>query len=66
MGGLTPDQVATAGLVSLERGRNLLVTGWNNRLLSFMTRFVPLRWIGRLSAFVMKKMRLEQFQTNRT
>ena len=65
-GGLTPDQVATAGLVSLERGRNLLITGWNNRLLSFMTRFVPLRWIGRLSAFVMKKMRLEQFQTNRT
>ncbi len=65
-GGQTPEQVAAAALDALGQGRNLLVTGWNNRLLAFFTRWVPLRLVGRLSAFLMKKLRLEQFQAKRS
>jgi len=62
-GGCTSAQVADQALNALERGRHLLVTGWNNRILACLTGFVPRRWIGRFSALVMKKLRLEHFKT---
>jgi len=38
------DRVARAGLKALGRGRCRVVTGWQNRLLVFTTRFAP-RWL---------------------
>ena len=61
--GQTPAQVAEWSLKALEKGRNLIIIGWNNRLLTFFSSLVPRRFMGRVSAFVMKKMRMEQFKT---
>lgn len=41
---LPADRVARAGLDALARGRCRVVTGWQNRLLVFATRFSP-RWL---------------------
>lgn len=60
--GQTPIQVVEWSLHALEGGRNLIVTGWNNRILSFFSSLVPRRFIGRISAFVVKKIRVEQFK----
>jgi hypothetical protein len=60
--GQTSIQVAEWSLHALQKGRNLIVTGWNNRMLALFSSFVPRRLMGRVSAFVMKKLRMEQFK----
>ena len=60
--GQTPAQVVEWSLHALQKGRNLIVTGWNNRILALFSSFVPRRLMGRVSSFVMKKLRMEQFK----
>ena len=60
--GQTPMQVVEWSLHALQKGRNLIVTGWNNRILALFSSFVPRRLMGRVSAFVIEKLRMEQFK----
>jgi short-subunit dehydrogenase len=60
--GQTPMQVVEWSLHALQKGRNLIVTGWNNRIIALFSSFVPRRLMGRVSAFVMRKLRMEQFK----
>ena len=40
---LEPDQVARAGLKAFEKGRNYVVPGWKNYILSLLVRLAPRR-----------------------
>jgi short-subunit dehydrogenase len=58
----TPPQVVRESLKALEDGKSLIVTGWNNKILSSLSSKTPKSLIHKISYQILKKMRLEQFQ----
>ncbi len=61
-GGQTSAQVARESLVALARGRTLVVCGWKNKLLAMLSSRVPKVAGARITALVLRRMRLERFQ----
>ncbi len=61
-GGQTSGQVARESLVALARQRTLVVCGWKNKLLTAVSARVPKVLGARLTACVLRRMRLERFQ----
>lgn len=60
--GQTSHKVVQESLKSFQENKSLLVTGWNNKVLSFFGSKVPKSIINKISYQILKKMRLEQFQ----
>ena len=49
--------VARAGLVGLAKGKAVVIPGWLYRLMTFITRCLPERWVVRLAGSVMGRHR---------
>ena len=57
---MTSDEVAAYTLRAIAQERSLIVTGWKNRLISFFGSQLPLVAATRISAGILRKMRLEK------
>ena len=55
---MSSQAVATAILSGLRRRSAVIVPGWKNRLLVRLSSVLPLSWRTRLSAYLMKRLRL--------
>ena len=55
---MTSDEVVEIALTGLAKGRALVVTGWLNKCIAFFGSKVPRVWGSRVSAKVLRKMRL--------
>ena len=60
---LSSDQVAAYTLRAISQERSLIVTGWKNRLISFFGSQLPLVAATRISAGILRKMRLEKYKS---
>lgn len=60
--GQTPRQVVRESLMAFQKGKSLVVTGWNNKLLSAISSKVPKSLIHKISYQALKKLRLDKFQ----
>ena len=57
---MSSDQVAAYTLRAISKERSLIVTGWKNRLITFFGSQLPLVTATRISAGILRKMRLEK------
>jgi short-subunit dehydrogenase len=57
---LTPDDVAVAALRALASGRAHVVTGWGNKVYTWLGARLPKAWAARLAAGVMRKRRKQR------
>jgi short-subunit dehydrogenase len=57
---MTSDQVAAYTLGAIAKERSLIVSGWKNRLITFFGSQLPLVAVTRISAGILRKMRLEK------
>ena len=60
---MSSDQVAAYTLRAISQERSLIVTGWKNRLISFFGSQLPLVAATRISAGILRKMRLEKYKS---
>lgn len=60
--GQTADQVAAIALEALRKGKTLVTCGGRNRLLAAFASKLPKVCVTRLTAALLRRMRLEQFQ----
>lgn len=58
--GETAPQVVEKSLRALEKGKWLVVSGWQNKLLTAFTGKLPLLWATHISGALMRKLRLEK------
>lgn len=58
--GQTAEQVVEESLQALAKGRTLVVTGWQNKLMAFASGTLPKCWQAPVARYVLKKMRLEK------
>lgn len=65
-GGMTAATVAAQILRALDRRQPLLTTGLGNRILSMVSGRLPRVWAARASASLLRKLRLERYQKERT
>ena len=57
---MTADEVVRIALLGLVKGQSLVVTGWQNKFIAFLSSKMPRAGIARLAALVLRKLRLEQ------
>lgn len=57
---MTADEVAFFTLRGIVREKTLVVTGWKNRAIAFFGSKLPIVWITRIGARILRKLRLEQ------
>ncbi len=55
--GQSADDVASETLLALANGKRLIVTGWRNRWLVRLSRFLPLLLLTRISGSVLRRLR---------
>ena len=60
---MSSDKVAAYTLRAISQERSLIVTGWKNRLISFFGSQLPLVAATRISAGILRKMRLEKYKS---
>ena len=60
---MSSDEVAAYTLRAIVQERSLIVTGWKNRLISFFGSQLPLVAATRISAGILRKMRLEKHKS---
>ncbi len=58
--GQTAEQVVQESLKALEQGKNLIVTGLSNKILTTFSSMIPKRWIARIAGKIIKSARIEQ------
>jgi short-subunit dehydrogenase len=57
---MTADEVARRTLRAVAREKTIIVTGWKNRLITSFGGTLPLTWVTRMGAVILRKLRLEQ------
>lgn len=57
---MTADEVALHTLRGIAREKTLVVTGWKNRAITFFGSKLPIVWVTRIGARILRKLRLEQ------
>jgi len=57
--GQTSEAVVAEAMAALARGRGHVVTGWKNKVLTFVSSKVPLTWVGPISRRVLERYRLK-------
>jgi len=55
----TAEAVVNESLLALAKGRSMVVTGWRNRCMVWLGSLLPLRWKGPITAYILKKTRME-------
>ena len=60
--GRDPDQVASAVLRALSKGKAVMTLGWRDWFLAAFVARLPLTWAARLSGAVLRRLRLERFK----
>ncbi|MEC7287533.1 MAG: SDR family NAD(P)-dependent oxidoreductase [Verrucomicrobiota bacterium] len=60
---MSSDQVAAYTLRAVSQERSLIITGWKNRLITFLGSQLPLVAVTRIGAGILRKMRLEKNKT---
>jgi len=60
--GMTAEQVAVISLRALDKGKTLVTCGWINRFLASFTAKLPKVCAARVTAVIMRKLRLERHQ----
>lgn len=57
---MTSDEVALRTLRAIAREKTMIVTGWKNHCIAFFGSKLPITWVSRLGALILRKLRLEQ------
>ena len=57
---MTADEVALRTLRAIAREKTIIVTGWKNRLITSLGGTLPITWVTRIGAIILRKLRLEQ------
>lgn len=55
----SPEEVVDLTWKALAAGKSFVVTGWVNRLLACIVRFIPLSWLTKISREVLKQFRMQ-------
>lgn len=63
---MTADQVAQMSLLGLVRGKTLVVTGWQNRLITILSSMLPRVLLTNLAARILRKLRLEKHSQSKS
>ena len=57
---MTAEEVVLIALQGLAKGKSLVVTGWQNKCVVFLSSKMPRALIARVAAVILRKLRLEQ------
>lgn len=57
---MTADEVALRTLRAVAREKTIVVTGWQNRCIAFFGAKLPIVWVTRIGAIILRKLRLDQ------
>lgn len=60
---MTSDEVALRTLRAVAQEKTLVVTGWKNKCIAFLGSKLPITWVTRIGAVILRKLRLEQHRT---
>ncbi|TVP77998.1 MAG: SDR family NAD(P)-dependent oxidoreductase [Puniceicoccaceae bacterium] len=57
---MTSEEVALRTLRAIAQKKALVVTGWKNQCITFFGSKMPITWVARIGAIILRKLRLEQ------
>lgn len=55
--GMAAEQVVAESLAALAGGRTLVITGWRNKILAWLSRSLPITWQARIAGWILRRVR---------